>query len=45
LEVDLSNPKIGKIIFKRASYGSYAPIFSQETPSLEEIFKRKAREK
>lgn len=42
LELTLSNPEVGKEIFMRATQEGYIPMFNQQPPTLEEIFKLKA---
>lgn len=42
LEVTLSDPKAGEEIFARATQFGYIPMFNQQPPTLEEIFKMKA---
>lgn len=44
LEITLSNPDAGKEIFQRATQNGYIPMFNQQPPTLEEIFKWKAGE-
>ncbi len=44
-ELVLANPEVGKVIFERATAQGYIPVFSQQPPTLEEIFKWKAGEK
>lgn len=43
--LELENPEVGKQIFAEATKDGYIPTFSQQPPSLEEIFKRTAGEK
>jgi len=43
--VELENPEVGERIFSEATKDGYIPTFSQQPPSLEEIFKRTAGEK
>ncbi len=45
IEVTLHHPKAGEEIFTRATQFGYIPMFSQQPPTLEEIFKRKVGEK
>ncbi len=45
LEVTLSDPAAGRELFELATKDGYIPTFSQETLTLEEIFKLKAGEK
>ena len=42
LAITLSNPDAGKEIFMRATQNGYIPMFNQQPPTLEEIFKWKA---
>ncbi|MGM0125099.1 ABC transporter ATP-binding protein [Enterococcus sp. AZ194] len=42
LDITLSNPEAGKEIFARATQSGYIPMFNQQPPTLEEIFKMKA---
>lgn len=42
LEITLSDPEAGMEIFQRATAQGYIPMFNQQPPTLEEIFKRKA---
>lgn len=44
LEVTLEDPEAGKEIFTRATQFGYIPMFNQQPPTLEEIFKMKAGE-
>ncbi|WP_080147082.1 ABC transporter ATP-binding protein [Marinilactibacillus piezotolerans] len=44
-EVTLSQTEDGKAIFEAATKDGYIPTFSQQPPTLEEIFKRMAGEK
>lgn len=44
LEVTLAQPEVGKEIFMRATQNGYIPMFNQQPPTLEEIFKLKAGE-
>ncbi len=44
LEITLNDPDIGKEIFTRATQFGYIPMFNQQPPTLEEIFKMKAGE-
>lgn len=41
-EVTLAEPKVGEEIFMRATANGYIPMFNQQPPTLEEIFKMKA---
>ncbi|MDE6376728.1 MAG: DUF4162 domain-containing protein, partial [Ligilactobacillus sp.] len=45
LEITLSDPAVGRKLFELATKAGYIPTFSQETLTLEEIFKLKAGEK
>lgn len=40
--VYLSDPEAGRVIFEKATKDGYIPTFSQQPPTLEEIFKRTA---
>ena len=42
LAVTLSDPKVGREIFSLATVAGYIPMFNQQPPTLEEIFKMKA---
>ncbi|WP_308618498.1 ABC transporter ATP-binding protein [uncultured Enterococcus sp.] len=42
LAITLTNPDAGKEIFMRATQNGYIPMFNQQPPTLEEIFKWKA---
>lgn len=44
IEVTLTNPEIGKEIFQLATKDGYIPMFNQQPPTLEEIFKQKVGE-
>lgn len=44
LEVTLSDPNVGREIFSLATADGYIPMFNQQPPTLEEIFKMKAGE-
>lgn len=44
VEVTLSDPKAGEELFARATQFGYIPMFNQQPPTLEEIFKLKAGE-
>ncbi|MDN6160113.1 MAG: DUF4162 domain-containing protein, partial [Staphylococcus equorum] len=44
LEITLEDPKAGESIFKQATAQGYIPMFNQQPPTLEEIFKMKAGE-
>lgn len=44
LEITLTDPKAGVEIFKLATANGYIPMFNQQPPTLEEIFKMKAGE-
>lgn len=41
-ELTLATPEVGKDIFAEVTKDGYIPMFSQQAPSLEEIFKLKA---
>lgn len=41
-DLTLSDPEIGKDIFAKATENGYIPMFNQQPPTLEEIFKWKA---
>ncbi|MGO3609342.1 MAG: ABC transporter ATP-binding protein [Enterococcus gilvus] len=41
-ELTLDDPAVGKDIFERATVNGYIPMFNQQPPTLEEIFKWKA---
>lgn len=41
LEITLSDPEVGKTIFAAATKEGYIPMFNQQPPTLEEIFKQK----
>ena len=41
-ELTLDDPAVGKDIFERATMNGYIPMFNQQPPTLEEIFKWKA---
>ncbi|WP_420828498.1 DUF4162 domain-containing protein [Jeotgalibaca caeni] len=43
--LDLSDPSHGKEIFAAVTQGGYIATFSQQPPSLDEIFRLKAGEK
>ncbi len=43
-ELTLDHPEIGKEVFALATKQGYIPMFNQQPPTLEEIFKRKAGE-
>lgn len=43
-DLTLSNPDVGKRIFEIATKDGYIPMFSQQPPTLEEIFKWKVGE-
>lgn len=43
-ELTLDHPEIGKEVFTLATKQGYIPMFNQQPPTLEEIFKRKAGE-
>lgn len=42
LEIQLASPEVGETIFSKATANGYIPMFSQQPPTLEEIFKMKA---
>lgn len=42
LNITLQDAKVGEEIFARATVGGYIPMFNQQPPTLEEIFKMKA---
>ncbi|WP_086347428.1 ABC transporter ATP-binding protein [Candidatus Enterococcus clewellii] len=44
VDATLSDPKAGEEIFTRATQFGYIPMFNQQPPTLEEIFKMKAGE-
>ena len=44
LEITLENPEVGKEIFRLATKDGYIPMFNQQPPTLEEIFKQKVGE-
>lgn len=44
-EITLEREEVGKEIFEKVTQDGYIPMFSQQPPSLEEIFKMKAGEK
>lgn len=44
IEATLSDPKAGEELFARATQFGYIPMFNQQPPTLEEIFKMKAGE-
>lgn len=45
LEITLSDPEAGKILFDEATKNGYIPMFNQQPPTLEEIFKQKVGER
>ena len=45
LEITLSDPEAGKILFEAATKNGYIPMFNQQPPTLEEIFKQKVGER
>lgn len=45
LDITLSDPAAGKAIFDEATKSGYIPMFNQQPPTLEEIFKWKAGDK
>lgn len=42
LSITLNSPEVGREIFQRATQAGYIPMFNQQPPTLEEIFKMKA---
>ncbi|MGX7196489.1 ABC transporter ATP-binding protein [Enterococcus olivae] len=44
LDITLSDPEAGKNLFSKATVNGYIPMFNQQPPTLEEIFKLKAGE-
>ncbi|KAF1305127.1 ABC transporter ATP-binding protein [Enterococcus saccharolyticus] len=42
LEITLSRPEVGRELFELATKDGYIPMFNQQPPTLEEIFKLKA---
>lgn len=42
LEITLSRPEVGRELFELATKDGYIPMFNQQPPTLEEIFKMKA---
>lgn len=44
LDITLADPEVGKLLFEQATSHGYIPMFSQQPPTLEEIFKLKAGE-
>lgn len=44
MEIKLTDPNVGKKIFEMATQDGYIPTFSQQSPTLEEIFKLKVGE-
>lgn len=42
LEITVGEPEVGKTIFDQATAEGYIPMFNQQPPTLEEIFKMKA---
>lgn len=44
LDITLNNPEVGKELFSLATANGYIPMFNQQPPTLEEIFKMKAGE-
>ncbi|KAF1295712.1 sodium ABC transporter ATP-binding protein [Enterococcus sp. JM4C] len=42
LDITLADPKAGAEIFAKATQSGYIPMFNQQPPTLEEIFKMKA---
>lgn len=45
MKLTLSDESYGPILFDRITQGRYIPVFNQEPPTLEEIFKMKAGER
>lgn len=45
IEMSVTTPKVGEYIFSLATKNGYIPMFSQQPPTLEEIFKMKVGEK
>lgn len=45
LEITLSDPETGKVLFEEATKNGYIPMFNQQPPTLEEIFKQKVGER
>ncbi|WP_283678918.1 ABC transporter ATP-binding protein [Lentilactobacillus sp. Marseille-Q4993] len=43
-QLTLSSEEVGKVVFKRVSNGEYIETFSQQAPSLDEIFRMKVGE-
>ena len=41
LEATLENAEVGKVLFDKATANGYIPMFNQQPPTLEEIFKMK----
>ncbi len=41
-EILLDTPEVGQVIFEKATAQGYIPMFNQQPPTLEEIFKMKA---
>ena len=41
-DITLSHPEVGRTLFDLATADGYIPMFNQQPPTLEEIFKRKA---
>lgn len=44
-KLQLNNPDVGRELFQRISHGEYIEEFSQQAPSLDEIFRHKAGQK
>ena len=44
-DITLSHPEVGRTLFDLATADGYIPMFNQQPPTLEEIFKRKAGKK
>lgn len=44
-EITLNDPEAGKVLFAAATIDGYIPMFNQQPPTLEEIFKQKVGER
>lgn len=44
-EITLNDPEAGKVLFAAATKDGYIPMFNQQPPTLEEIFKQKVGER
>lgn len=44
-EITLNDPEAGKVLFTAATKDGYIPMFNQQPPTLEEIFKQKVGER